>query len=179
MVAFVTCNPQDQLGVRLALTHVVLNEQPGGVFAQAGPNDAPSVAGGRTCPSYHRAVISGHGVAVEASGIGVALQRFSQWVGGHAPEAGLWHLLTNCFPPAGTVGLAWRGATCLSAHDIVFVDSGVPPDEPDVCDDLYEGTVVATGNCASRQEGGPWRECDQTDGACYANTAVSSFSCSL
>ena len=80
----------------LKLTHVVLNEAAGGSFSDTGPNDAPaSGRGTRSCPSYTDQRITGHGPGtngrVDATGIEVALQRFSQWVGAHAPEAGLWH----------------------------------------------------------------------------------------
>ena len=30
---------------------------------------------------------------------------------------GLWHALTNCFPPPGTVGQAYVGTTCSSSHN--------------------------------------------------------------
>lgn len=33
-----------------------------------------------------------------------------------AERFAMWHLLTNCYPPAGTVGLAFIGATCSTSN---------------------------------------------------------------
>eukprot|EP01129_Flabellula_baltica_P008673 TRINITY_DN3474_c0_g1_i1.p1 TRINITY_DN3474_c0_g1~~TRINITY_DN3474_c0_g1_i1.p1 ORF type:complete len:925 (-),score=184.87 TRINITY_DN3474_c0_g1_i1:1550-4282(-) len=42
------------------------------------------------------------------------LNDFSQWRGTRNTNAGLWHLVTNCYPPPGTIGLAWLGVTCMT-----------------------------------------------------------------
>ena len=34
------------------------------------------------------------------------------WIDSGDSSNGLWHLLTNCFPPIGTVGLAYIATTC-------------------------------------------------------------------
>eukprot|EP01098_Paradermamoeba_levis_P014862 TRINITY_DN7295_c0_g1_i1.p1 TRINITY_DN7295_c0_g1~~TRINITY_DN7295_c0_g1_i1.p1 ORF type:complete len:442 (-),score=110.47 TRINITY_DN7295_c0_g1_i1:4-1329(-) len=41
------------------------------------------------------------------------LNQFAEWRAGRNANAGLWHLLTNCYP-RGTVGLAWTGVPCLT-----------------------------------------------------------------
>lgn len=44
---------------------------------------------------------------------------------GSAPGAvGLWHLMTNCHPPPGTVGLAWGGVTCYTWNGNVNYQTG-------------------------------------------------------
>jgi len=42
------------------------------------------------------------------------LTNFGNWRGMQpaATRLALWHLLTDCYPPAGTVGLAYIGSTC-------------------------------------------------------------------
>ena len=55
---------------------------------------------------------------------GVYLTTFKLWTnnemsaqtGGRGDDYGLWHLFTNCFPPAGTVGLASMRATCRTIN---------------------------------------------------------------
>ena len=108
---------EQQLGVRLVVEHVVLNEgaADGASFAVTGPNDAPvNGSGSRSCPSYQAERVSGHGLNVTVQGADLALGRLSQWAGAHAPAAvGAWHLLTDCFPRPGTVGVAWRDSACM------------------------------------------------------------------
>ena len=48
----------------------------------------------------------GHGVNVTVSGIDVALGMLGQWASTYHPDEDLWHLLTDCFPAPGRVGLA-------------------------------------------------------------------------
>ena len=56
------------------------------------------------------------------------LGRLSNWVGDHAPSnsnerAGLWHMLTDAFPPPGIVGLATLGAACTrGAQPVRYTD---------------------------------------------------------
>jgi len=41
------------------------------------------------------------------------LQAFRAWRQTHHPsDAGLWHLMTNCFPPPGVIGVAYLNAIC-------------------------------------------------------------------
>jgi hypothetical protein len=42
------------------------------------------------------------------------LDQVSQWRGSQEQTSNLWHLSTNCYPPPGTVGLAWLGVTCMT-----------------------------------------------------------------
>ena len=48
-----------------------------------------------------------------ATTIDVKLNTLSSWRGSAAPTRNaLWNLQTNCYPPSGTVGLAWIGVLC-------------------------------------------------------------------
>lgn len=40
------------------------------------------------------------------------LQTLGKWRASYSSRAGFWHLVTNCFPPPGTIGIAWVGVTC-------------------------------------------------------------------
>jgi hypothetical protein len=43
------------------------------------------------------------------------LDSFTSWrASTKRGQLGVWHLLTNCYPPPGTVGLAWIGTLCSS-----------------------------------------------------------------
>ena len=58
------------------------------------------------------------------------LGSFANWVGTHAPtsdgRAGLWHMLTDAFPPPGVVGLATLGASCrIGAQPVRYRDLNV------------------------------------------------------
>lgn len=46
----------------------------------------------------------------------MTLANFGNWRGTlpTTDRLALWHLLTNCYPPAGTVGLAYIGTTCTT-----------------------------------------------------------------
>lgn len=45
------------------------------------------------------------------------LDQFTRWrATQRAGKQGVWHLLSSCFAPPGTVGLAFMGATCLSGQ---------------------------------------------------------------
>jgi len=49
--------------------------------------------------------------------IGDDLNAFSAWRQSAQPTLeGIWHLFTDCFPPPGTVGLAWVGTLCSIYH---------------------------------------------------------------
>ena len=76
----------------------------------------PSQDSDRVCCGY---TSGGSGADTD---YGRLLSRFKDWqnddmsaqTSGRGDTYGLWHLFTNCFPPAGTVGLAYLGTTCRS-----------------------------------------------------------------
>eukprot|EP00736_Rhodelphis_marinus_P001090 Rmarinus@m.12872 len=47
--------------------------------------------------------------------INTQLDNFRDWSKPSGDE-GLWHLMTNCWPPPGTVGLAWVGTLCSKSY---------------------------------------------------------------
>ena len=160
---------EDQLGLSLLIEHMVINEGSGGSFSQTGPNEAPADGSGtRTCASYVDTSIVGHGETVTISGAEVALGKLANWVGNHAPSAGLWHLFTDCFPSPGTVGLGSINALCDTAQRLNFGDSGQSPPGGDT-DACADGVVEATGNCISTYTNG--QACASGEYACSANTA--------
>lgn len=73
-----------QVGVRLVVGDLVLASTPGGSVSW------------NTC----------------GSGINSLLERFRDWTRTGASTQGIWHLMTDCFPPPGTVGLAYVGTLC-------------------------------------------------------------------
>ena len=52
-------------------------------------------------------------------------------------------LLTDCFPPVGTTGLAAVGQACRSAKQAEYIETSTPGNVNDCI------IVAATGNCAS------------------------------
>ena len=38
------------------------------------------------------------------------------------PSNGLWHLFTNCYPPPGTIGLAWLGVMCQPINNVAITN---------------------------------------------------------
>jgi len=53
------------------------------------------------------------------------LQAFRAWRQTHHPsDAGLWHLMTNCFPPPGVIGVAYLNAICSSRIGAGLSSSG-------------------------------------------------------
>ena len=59
------------------------------------------------------------------------LNKFRTWRGNsmaaetdNGEQYGLWHVLTNCFPPAGTVGQAYLGATCGNSYNVGWSSYG-------------------------------------------------------
>ena len=70
----------EQLGVRIAVTAIVVNENDDDDDEQLGPNSAPAGGSGtRTCPLYDGVTVAGHGVEVFVGGISHALGLLSQW----------------------------------------------------------------------------------------------------
>lgn len=50
-------------------------------------------------------------------GTAVLLDIFTAWRAASKPQSqGLWQLFTDCFPPSGTVGMAWIGVLCSSSN---------------------------------------------------------------
>ncbi|KJE89186.1 hypothetical protein CAOG_00706 [Capsaspora owczarzaki ATCC 30864] len=98
----------------MATTNVVYNTQVG-VFLKLGLvvlkssldstawNQKPSTPGQRTC----------------TNDINKVLTDFTSWrqTRPASEPYGLWHLFTNCFPPSGTVGLAYVGTLCSSTSN--------------------------------------------------------------
>eukprot|EP00808_Paulinella_micropora_P023459 g23646.t1 len=65
-------------------------------------NGGPSWNQGNSCPMS----------------ISTQLDYFSSWASSNAPKGeGLWHLIDDCFPGAGIIGLAWIGTLCNSARN--------------------------------------------------------------
>jgi len=88
-----------QLNIYLTFTDTVVYPAAGGSTPVW--NRVPPSAGAH-CPSI----------------IDTDLNDFTSWRY-TAPQLGknsIWHLLTNCYPPAGTVGLAWIGTLCNSRY---------------------------------------------------------------
>ena len=173
---------EGQLGIRLVVTKIILNQDESGDYASTGPNSAPTIPGTRSCPAYEPRVIEDHGATVRSDEIDVALDYFSSWVGRFAPggqypsaeAADLWHLLTDCFPSPGVVGLAQVYATCQRASRLEFTDSGVSQaSTASPHDDGCDTVVVETGNCADSNLRGA---CEEDDVVCHANTGISSWS---
>jgi hypothetical protein len=179
---------EGQIGIRLVVTKIVLNQDGSGEYALTGPNSAPLTPGARSCPAYEPMRIDGHGLSVLSGEIDVALDYFSSWVGRHAPGSSssgsssgsnsggpaLWHMMSNCFPRPGTIGIARLYGTCQPASRLEFTDSGVAAaatasERGEECDTV----VLATGNCATAVLRGP---CGEEDVVCHANTAISSWS---
>merc|ERR1719204_517593 len=62
-------------------------------------NEAPTVRGRKTCPSQ--------------MGASSRLGQLRAWRARFQPTTnGLWHLMTDCHPPPGTIGIAYVGALC-------------------------------------------------------------------
>ena len=140
---------EEQIGVRLMVRSLVVNEAAGGDFASTGPNESPSGGHGtRTCAGYQSQEVAGAGVTVSVEQTQYVLGRLSEWVGAHGASAdsiGVYHLFTDCFPPPGTVGLAVTGAVCAASSAIEYTDTGGGGSD---CT-----RVVDSGNCAGAVAG--------------------------
>eukprot|EP00964_Phaeocystis_antarctica_P153616 scaffold121969_cov60-Phaeocystis_antarctica.AAC.1 len=63
----------------------------------------------------------------------LALGILGEWAGAHAPKSvAVWHLLTDCFPRPGTVGIAWTGRVCLPQSYAMRSNMMISP--PTTCD---------------------------------------------
>merc|ERR1719336_1774069 len=85
-----------QMGVEMALQALVLGSNTAG-FDSTTFNEAPTNPGRRSC----------------STGETTKLSQLRSWRAQyHNTNLGLWHLMTNCYPPSGTVGIAYVGALC-------------------------------------------------------------------
>lgn len=89
-----------QLHVFLAVTDVLVQTALGS--ATPSWNDAPPSRGAK-CP-----------ITIQTK-----LNTLSAWRGASVPtKNALWSLQTNCYPPAGTVGIAWIGVLCNTYYGV-------------------------------------------------------------
>jgi len=191
---------EQQLGLRLQVSTLVLNEGEGGDYRSTGPNFAPATPGERSCTGYQAQGVTGHGANVTVSGIDVALGMLARWASTNHPDDDLWHLLTDCFPSPGTVGIASKGGLCKApGQRTSFVATTIDPDPSDnltlvqrldACDRQgYEGVVEGTRLCARALYSGAACGADSHPGGgnttpgklelCSANAGVSSNGPSL
>ena len=98
------------INVFVALRETYIRTAPGVDAWNQEPVDAAALTGGTRhingCP-ISRAV-------TDNSDYQTMLTNFGTWRGGRLATRryASWHLMTNCFPPPGTVGLAYIGVTC-------------------------------------------------------------------
>eukprot|EP00463_Aulacantha_scolymantha_P004477 TRINITY_DN55_c0_g1_i4.p1 TRINITY_DN55_c0_g1~~TRINITY_DN55_c0_g1_i4.p1 ORF type:complete len:469 (+),score=83.25 TRINITY_DN55_c0_g1_i4:739-2145(+) len=65
------------------------------------------------------------GIVVVDKLLVLLLDQFRTWrATNHPKDAGLWHLMTTCFPPAGTVGIAYLNAICSGRIGSGITSSG-------------------------------------------------------
>ena len=165
-----------QLGVRLVLRRVIINEVAGGELEHTGPNEYPEDGQGtRTCAGYASTVISNEGNPVTIGGPANAMNELSKWVGAYTlptSTVGLWMLLTDCFAPSGPMGVASVGTVCQMPSTVTYVDSGRPPfSADDPCVRMGIGFDSAT-NCADGRVNDAYPACSLGSEACMGNTGV-------
>lgn len=130
----------DQVGVEFSLGTLIVNLDASASLASGGPNFAPTSSGTRTCggdldESYTSRSVLQYGTTStmvtveEKGGASKLLGHLANWVGLSGPVCSgcsHWHLLTDCFPPSGTVGIAYTGVSCnaLQSKRGVVSDSG-------------------------------------------------------
>jgi hypothetical protein len=144
---------EQQVGVTFLVDKLVVNlPDVATPFPRSGPNYAPSSPGDRnTCAapmvggsSYSSPPHVWSGLTqpnnlvepgIVAQAHGWMLSELSLWSAAHAPQTSTrggplasWHLLTNCFPPPGLVGLANQGSICTKSRRFFFEDTGAPSD---------------------------------------------------
>jgi hypothetical protein len=90
-----------QLGLVFVLGEVLLMDEPGTWAWNRWPNSSAKRATSATT------------AGLCGLGISEMLDAFSAWRRDErSNQQAVWHLLTNCFPPPGTVGLSWMGSLC-------------------------------------------------------------------
>ena len=147
---------EDQVGIRFLIGATIINLDTTGASGYTGPNEAPSSSGSRdSCgpdyvDAYSSRTVEGPGGAIITvdvqGGAGKLLATFANWVGLADPTCigcSHWHLLTDCFPVPGTIGIAYTGFSCapLNSRRGVVSDSGTTCSDCDV--------RLANGNAAS------------------------------
>ncbi|KAL1496766.1 hypothetical protein AB1Y20_014355 [Prymnesium parvum] len=171
----------DQVGVDLALGTLLVNLDDSATLAAGGPNYKPSTSGTRdTCgaalldayTTESMAASSGGTVSVEvAGGPFKLLGRFSNWVGASAPactRCSHWHLLTDCFPAPGTVGIAFTSASC----ERLVSSRGKAADAAAAC--AACDVRLPNGNAASLSYTSG-EACPAGEYVCFAPTALTSY----
>ena len=104
--------------MRFEARHVLVTSSATASFAAAGPNAG---SGARPRRAEQGVSAGGSSWSVLNSAPSDLLGRFAQWAGTDAPSgAGLWHLLTDAFPPPGVVGIASVDVLCASSHRLEY-----------------------------------------------------------
>ena len=71
-------------------------------------------------------------VAANRSAAFGPLGMLARWASTNHPDDDLWHLLTDCFPSPGTVGIASKGGLCQApGQRTSFVATTIDPDPSD------------------------------------------------
>ncbi|KAL3926958.1 MAG: hypothetical protein SGPRY_003052 [Prymnesium sp.] len=146
----------DQLGLSLSLGTVIIHLD-NSSSAEGGPNYKPVVPGLReSCGAEisegyaSESVRLSGGSVTSASvrgGTSKLLGRLVNWMGSSAPACegcSHWHLLTDCFPSPGTVGIAFTGSSCGP----LFSSRGILSDSGAACNGTCD-VRLANGNAAS------------------------------
>jgi hypothetical protein len=84
------------------------------LYVSVAEMDMRTSAGGATWNSYGRG--DARATCLSTSAL---LEAMATWrAENHPTSRGAWLLLTNCYPPPGTVGYAYIGTSCLSKHSV-------------------------------------------------------------
>ena len=163
-----------------------MNLDANGSLAATGPNRGPAISGSRD--SCGADLVDGYtqesAITLEAGsvgqtatvqvrgGAGKMLGRLANWVGTSSPwceGCSHWHLLTDCFPPAGTVGIAFGSTSCqpLVSRRGYVTDSG------SACGDTCD-VKLANGNAALTSYS-TITSCAPTDNVCVSPVALTSW----
>jgi hypothetical protein len=98
----------------LGRTYIKTSVEPGDEAWNQEPLDAAQLTGANRktfgCPNSRS--------VSDNSDFQMTLNDFGNWRGAlpAAQKFAIWHLLTNCYRPAGTVGLAFIGSTCSTTN---------------------------------------------------------------
>lgn len=172
----------DQARLRLEIKTLIVNVDDTGDFPATGPNFSPISGGRNRCPHPAkdntlvdvRVLGESYTTKVEfRSGPLATLGLMGSWISQHAPggasSVGVWHYLTDCFPPGGTTGVAWMNVGCgASAREMHIRDTGNPcgiDQCPYRLPNGNEGIMRVTS-----------QPCGEGRSACMANAALTSFS---
>ena len=177
----------DQVGIEFSMGTTIINLDATASLAAGGPNYKPSTSpanarnlcGAEVSTGYYEydiALPSGASSPVNVEikeGHSKMLGRLSNWVGLSAPTCSgcsHWHLLTDCYPAAGTVGVAWTDVACepLNSQRGVFTDTGTS------CGDTCDVKVSSSGNAAQLSYYTSI-ECPVGEHVCLAPAALTSW----